>query len=277
VVAWSGELAGTSARAYLDPRFRGDVATTGADGTFTVRGVHGGGILAELANRRSQPRVIGDGTLTLALAPTHAVTAKVTSDDDVLTGVVALAHYQLGPDVTWECITPVSRTRDVRFANLPPGAATLRLANWLDQNAPVRKLDFGPVETAAPRWPAGPALDAIVRGKPDAMIWAFRGHPIAKTHADLDRLVDASHDVVMHAALVIGLGDQTPEGMKQYARNDQHGVLQANAPGEITVCAATEAPTAPATCKTLVIPNAVPAAHDGRGLYPTIPVVLAVQ
>jgi tRNA A-37 threonylcarbamoyl transferase component Bud32 len=274
VVAWHGVLVGDATRAYASPRFEGDTATTGSDGAFTVHGTRDGGIIAELADQRSTPRIAGDGALTLVLAPTRAAAGTVASDDEVLTGIVAIAHYALAPTLAWNCVSSVSRAHAYKLTGLPAGTATLRLVSALDPNQPDRILDFGAVDTAAPRWPTGPAIDVIVRGSTTATIWVLRDRHAVKTHADLDRLVEASHESVIHQALVIGIGDQTVEGVKQYMRGDGHGVLLANRPGEVTVCAAEAAPTAPATCKVVEIPKITPKIQDGHNGYPTIAVVL---
>jgi predicted Ser/Thr protein kinase len=296
VVAWSGILAGDAARAYLrvpgapqDPSvhhtgtappayhragFDADVATTDAGGEFTVRAVRDGGILAELGDRRSQPHLIGPGAIVLQLEPTRTIEGRVTSDDEVLSGIVLSARYQLGPTLAWECTTAVGRLHDYRLGGLPAGRATLRLDDWFRDG--VRKLDAGPVRDGAVlRWPVGPDLDVIVRGGASITPWVYvlRGHRTAKTTADLDRLVDRAADASVMPAFVIGAGDRTAEGMRYYRAGDRHRVILGNSPGPVTVCAAEAEPTAPAICQTIEIPRTTPEVRDGHGIYPAIPVV----
>jgi predicted Ser/Thr protein kinase len=294
VVAWRGILAGDATRAYLrvprvqDPHvqytgtappayhragFDADVATTDAGGGFTVRAVPDGGIIAELGDRRSQPRPIGPGAIVLQLEPTRAIEGRVSSDE-MLSGIVLSARYQLGPTLAWECTTAVGRLHDYRLGGLPAGQATLRLDDWLRDG--VRKMDAGPVrDGAALRWPVGPDLDVIVRGGSSVTPWIYvlRGHPTAKTTGDLDRLVDRAADATVMPAFVIGAGDRTAEGMKYYQRGDRHRVTPGHSPGPVTVCVADAEPTAPAMCQTIEIPRTRPEVRDGHGIYSAIPVI----
>jgi len=297
VVAWRGSLEGDAARAYLrvpgaqssgvhdysgavpptyhQVGFDADVATTGADGWFTIRAVPDGGILAELGDRRSQPRPIGRGAIVLPLEPTRTIEGRVTSDDEVLSGIVISAHYQLGPRLAWDCTTAVGRLHGYRLGGLPAGHATLRLDDWLHDR--VHKVEAGPVRDAAePRWLVGPGLDVIVRGGLSVTPWVYvlRGHPTAHTAADLDRLVDGATDATVTPALAIGAGDRTAEGMKHYQRGDRHRVVLGNAPGQVTVCVAEAEPTAQAICQTIEIPRTTPEVRDGHGGYPAIPVIV---
>jgi hypothetical protein len=300
VVAWSGILAGDAARAYLRvpgaqggpmhhtgtappayhrAGFDADVATTDAGGGFTVRAAHDGGIIAELGDRRSQPRPIGPGAIVLQLEPTRAIEGRVTSDDEVLSGIVLSAHYQLGPTLAWECTTAVGRLHDYRLGGLPAGQATLRLDDWLRDDwlrDGVRKVDAGLVrDGAALRWPVGPDLDVIVRGGAPVSPWVYvlRGRLTAKTTADLDRLVDGAADATVMPAFVVGAGDRTAEGMKHYRPGDRHRVVSGNAPGRVTACVADAEPTSPAICQTIEIPRTTPAVREGHGIYPAIAVI----
>jgi serine/threonine-protein kinase len=295
VVAWSGTLEGDATRAYLrvpngqDPHatytgtappayhpagFDADVATTDASGGFTVRAVPDGGILAELGDRRSQPQPIGHGAIVLQLEPTRTIEGRVASDDEVLSGIVISAHYQLGPTLAWRCAAPVGRLHDYHLGGLPTGQATLRLESWLRLG--VRKVQAGPVRNGAePRWPVGPELDVIVRGGAQVTPWVYvlRGHPTAKTTADLDRLVDGAADATVMPAFGVGAAGRTAEGMKHYQRGDRHRVVLGNAPGQVTVCVAQAEPTSPASCQTIAIRKTAPNVRDGHGLYPAIPLI----
>jgi tRNA A-37 threonylcarbamoyl transferase component Bud32 len=295
VVAWSGILEGDATRAYLrvpgvasggvdhtgNPPpayqragFDADVATTDAGGGFTVRAAPGGGILAELGDRRSPPRPIGDGAIVLQLEPTRTIGGRVTSDDEVLSGIMISAHYQLGPTLAWRCTAPVGRSHDYHLGGLPAGPATLRLDDWLREG--VHKVDAGPVRDGAePQWLVGPDLDVIVRGGAAVTPWVYvlRGHPTATTTADLDRLVDRAADATVMPAFVVGAGGRTAEAMRYYQRGDRHRVVLGNAPGQVTVCVAEAEPTAPAMCQTIEIPRTTPVVRDGHGIYPAMPVI----
>jgi len=294
VVAWSGILEGDATRAYRRARgdmggvlyegtappgyqrtgFVADVATTDATGAFTVRAARDGGIIAELGDRRSQPRAIGDGALTLRLEPTHAFEGKVESGDEVLSGIMITARYKLGPALAWDCTAAVGRLHDYRLAGLPRGDAILRLDDWLSS---TRKLEFGPARDGArPRWPVGPNLDVIVRGSSKLTPWVYvlRGQVRAKTRGDLDRLVERTPEAAINPAFVVGVGDRTAEGTKHYQRTDRHVVIRSNAPGQATVCAATSDPASAAVCQVIEIPNAAVATRDGRAIYPALPIVL---
>ncbi|HMG21187.1 MAG TPA: carboxypeptidase-like regulatory domain-containing protein, partial [Kofleriaceae bacterium] len=295
VVAWSGILAGDATRAYLRvpgaqgggvhhtgtappayhrAGFDADVATTDASGGFTVRAVPDGGILAELGDRRSQPRPIGHGAIVLQLEPTRTIEGRVTSDDEVLSGIAISAHYQLGPTLAWRCTTPVGRLHGYHLGGLPAGQATLRLDDWLGLG--VRKVEAGPVRDGAePRWPVGPGLDVIVRGGSEVTPWVYvlRGHVTAKTTADLDRLVDGAADATVMPALGIGAANRSAEGLRHYQRGDRHRVIFGNSGGQVSVCVADAEPTSPAMCRTIEIPRTTPQVRDGHGIYPAIPVI----
>ncbi|HEX3482960.1 MAG TPA: serine/threonine-protein kinase, partial [Kofleriaceae bacterium] len=295
VVAWRGTLEGDATRAYLrvpdgqDPHatytgtappayhragFDADVATTDASGGFTVRAVPDGGILAELGDRRSQPRPIGHGAIVLQLEPTRTIEGRLTSDDEVLSGIVISAHYQLGPTLAWRCTAPVRRLHDYHLGGLPAGHASLRLDDWLRLG--VRKVEAGPVRDGAePRWPVGPGLDVIVRGGSPVTPWIYvlRGHLTAQTTADLDRLVDGAADATVMPAFGVGAAGRTAEAMRYYQRGDRHRVVPGNAPGHVTVCVADAEPTAPTMCQTIEISRITPDVRDGHGIYPAIPVI----
>jgi hypothetical protein len=124
-------------------------------------------------------------------------------------------------------------------------------------------------------WPVGPNLDVIVRGGPAVTPWVYvlRGHPTAKTTADLDRLVDGAADATVMPAFGVGAGNRTAEGMRYYQRGDRHRVTPGHSPGQVTVCVAEAEPTAPAMCQTIEIPRTRPEVRDGHGIYSAIPVI----
>ena len=306
VVAWRGILEGDATRAYLRvpsvasglhhtgnapssyrrAGFDADVVTTDASGGFTVRAVPDGGIIAELGDRRSQPRPIGHGAIVLQLEPTRTIEGRGISDDEVQSGIMISAHYQLGPTLAWRCTTPVGRLHDYRLGGLPAGQATLQLEDWFIQNG-VRKVEVGPVRDGAdPRWPVGPGLDVIVRGGGPVTPWIYvlRGHPTAattKTTADLDRLVDGATDAMVMPAFLVGAVERTTaEDARYYQPSDRHRIMRGNVPGQVTVCVAQAEPTSPVNCQMIEIPRTTPVVRDGhRGgpgggsVYPAIPVI----
>jgi hypothetical protein len=163
---------------------------------------------------------------------------------------------------------------DYRLGGLPAGQATLRLDDWLRDG--VRKVDAGPVRDGAePRWPVGPGLDVIIRGGAPVMPWVYvlRGHPTAKTTADLDRLVDGAADATVMPAFWIGAGNRTAEAMRYYQIGDRHRVTSGNSPGQVTACVADAEPTSPAICQTIEIPGTPPEVREGHGIYPAIPMI----
>jgi len=164
---------------------------------------------------------------------------------------------------------------DYRLGGLPAGQATLHLDDWLGLG--VRKVEAGPVRDGAePRWPVGPKLDVIVRGGSQVTPWVYvlRGHPTAKTTADLDRLVDGAADATVMPAFGVGAANRTAEGMRYYQRGDRHRIVLGNSPGQVTVCVADAEPSSPAICQTIAIPRTTPEIRDGHGLYPAIPVIV---
>jgi hypothetical protein len=295
VVAWSGTLEGDATRAYLrvpdgqDPHatytgtappayhragFDADAVTSDASGGFTVRAIPDGGILAELGDRRSQPRPIGHGAIVLQLEPTRPIEGRVTSDDEVLSGIVISAHYQLGPTLAWRCTAPVGRLHDYHLGGVPAGHATLRLDDWLRDR--VQKVEAGPVRDGAdPRWPVGPKLDVIVRGGSQVTPWVYvlRGQLTAKTTADLDRLVNGAANATVMPAFGIGGANRSAEAMRYYQAGDRHRIILGNSPGPVSVCVAEAEPTSPAICQTTTIPRTTPEIRDGHGLYPGIPLI----
>jgi hypothetical protein len=265
---------GNAPPAYQRAGFDADVAIADAGGEFTVRAVQDGGIIAQLGDRRSQPRPIGHGAIVLSLEPTRTIEGRVISDDDVLSGIVIAGYYQLGPGLAWACTTAVGRSHDYRLGGLPEGEATLRLDDWLRPG--VRKVQAGPVRDGAdPRWPVGPSLEVIVRGGAPVTPWVYvlRGRSTPETTADLDRLVDGAADATVMPVVAVGAGNWTAEGTRYYQHGDRHRVVPGNSPGRVTVCVADAEPTSLATCQTIEIPRVTREVRDGHGIYPAIPLI----
>jgi hypothetical protein len=247
-----------------------DVTKTDADGRFTVRATRDSGIIAEIDDRRSRPRVIGDGAVELTLEPTRSFTGKL-ANDAVPAGVIVTAHYQLAPAralpwrigvparaLSWEVGVVVDRDHGFRLAGVPaPTESVPRmwLDSVLDPNQPERKVDVGPLrDGATPRWPMGPTIDVIVHGATDnrTNIWMLRGHQTATRRSELAALYERLDHVVQHPAFVVGIGDRTPMGTPKYVRNDRHGVFLGNPPGNATVCI-TPPDSDSATCQRIVV------------------------
>jgi hypothetical protein len=243
VVAWQGNLHGNTARVYGKRDFVGSIATSDRDGKFTVNCVRKEcGIIGEQGDRRSQPQLIGDDSeITVALLPTRTIAGRLESDDERLGGVVALAHFELAPGLSWRLTVPVDRTHEFRFKNLPFGEPTLRLDDVLDSNRPRRKIDLGPlVEKVRKtvRWDKGSTIDAIIaKGTPELQwLWVFRGKQDAKTLADLEALGHKLPEMVSHEAFVVGAADQMMVGLPYYTRDARHARFIRIAPGLVTVC-----------------------------------------
>jgi serine/threonine protein kinase len=274
VVAWTGLLRGHAHRLFLSREFKGAVATTDASGVFTVRGYRTGGIVAELGDRRSQPRIVGDGEIELKLEPTRTVKGVVTSDGS-LTGVFPAATYLLGAK-QWALLqiaAPIKADRTFELGGLPQGEARMWIDDLLDQNKPMRKIDGGPLrDDITLRWPVGPTIDAIVHGVTDNSTMAFvlRGKQSPKTIEELGELTLREPVVLGHPALIVGIGDQTVEGMKHYLRGDRHAVFLHNAPGEVSVCVSRVEPKSPARCQTITLPSGPVEKREGRDVYPTV-------
>jgi hypothetical protein len=253
VVAWTGEMLGNATRVNMREGGERDATTTDADGKFTVQATPTSGIIADAGGRRSRPRLVGSGALALVIEPTRKLAGTVAADgDDPLPGVVIMAHFPLSGDTSWSVGGAIARDRTYELTNVPAGTYVLRLMSLADPNKPTRKLEFA--ATAAPRWPTGPTLDAIVHEDADATtIWVFRGKRTAATRADVEALVAASPDVSIHEALIVGVGDQTVEAMHLYRHGDHHARFLDNAPGDLTVCVTGSGSGSEAICKPVTV------------------------
>src|SRR5262249_55069191 len=126
VVAWQGNLLGDARRAYVHPRFDGDVATTAPDRSFPIRPAPGSGIIAGKHHRRTRPREIpATDPLSLALEPTRTASGRVGGDE--LAAVIVIADYKLGHDAQWREATAIDASHDYHLVGLPAGDATFTL------------------------------------------------------------------------------------------------------------------------------------------------------
>jgi len=228
VVAWNNLLVGDAKRVHVGG-FNGARATSDAAGNFTMTAPRGGGIIAEVEGQRSRPHSITSEPVALVLEPTRTITGTVESDDASRGGLVVFATVRLGSKTAWSVGTPVDRAGGYRLAGIPPGDSVIILDYLADPNRSRRWLAFGPPRDGMTlRWRSGVTLDVIVRGMADdPTIRVFRGRVAPKTRAEVDKLGEAMSNIVAHDAFVIGIGDQTPEGMKEY-RDDVRSKMLAH-------------------------------------------------
>ena len=229
VAAWTFVLQGDATRVYtsIDPR---TVALTAADGSFRVRGA--GAVIAERGTERSLPAI--GASPTLRLAPTKTIHGHVKTE----TPLDAVAHYRLGAHA-WEVLAPVAADGTFTLAGLVDAPAELAIR--ASDGGNLREVSVGPlVDRAQLTWPAGPALDVIVRG-------AFAGSPyVTVKHTPRDTATAGTEP--------IGVRTATPMGAAQYQPRDQHAVVAPfTANTTVTACADGFAPDPahPPTCKTV--------------------------
>ena len=118
------------------------------------------------------------------------------------------------------------------------------------------------------------AMHPPLSGFGHAWIYVLRGHPTAKTTADLDPLVGGAADATVMPAFWVGAGNRTAEGLRYYQPGDRDRVTPANSPGQVTVCVAQAEPTSPTICQTIAILRTTPEVRDGHWLYPAIPLIV---
>ena len=242
VVAWRDTLPGDASRLYTRRDFEGDVATTGADGTFALHAPPHGAVIAELGAARSAPAALGAAAgapLVLALAPTHALTGHVRVAPGKAGGLEANVRVTAGDNV-WIDAAPVARDGTFALAGVP--AARGALAVERDGHRIVAPAAADHVELV---WPEGPMVEVIVRAAPsdDVRVYVLRGTHAPRSRAQLAALAAAASDVVDVPATWIGFANEsTLDGpadglVPMYLPGDLHAVIDDNAPGEATLCA----------------------------------------
>ena len=242
VVAWRGELHGDPVRAYTNPRFDGEVIETNADGTFEVRA--GDAVIAEAGELRSTPRAAEDGVTLVVEATTSS---HGTVDGARFPLVDAVARYAIG-DAAWYLHAAIAKDGVYHLDGLPRGTHTLGVLGPAGHG--TRRT------TGRPAWPAGPAIEVIVRAQErddSAMAWIFRGKVAPTTREDAEALAAKATDVAMTSFHPIG-SDATEAGREIYEAGDQHAIVIGNAPGDVTVCVGLVAlPRGPVSCSPLSV------------------------
>ena len=259
VVAWHGELAGDRTRIYTDPHFLGDVVQTAADGTFTIHARPDWAIIAETKGMRSRPMLVGTSP-EIQLVATTTVSGSATGHN--LLGVSAFARYTVGES---HLSLRAAIDRDDRFdlVGLPPGAMQQGLIGPAGMGERIIRQDDA--------WPSGQAIEAILRGHADALVYVLRGTVNPKTLDEVEKLARDAADVASCVPSTIG-ADNTDAGREVYRPGDYHCVITGNAAGPVTVCAGNDEHL---TCKPLDVKPTVEVSYpDGRYAAGVTPVVL---
>jgi tetratricopeptide (TPR) repeat protein len=259
VVAWHGELAGDRTRIYTDPHFLGDIVQAADDGTFTVHARPDWAIIAETKGMRSKPILVGKSPV-LALVATTTVSGSATGHN--LLGVSAFARYTVG-DSHLSLRAAIDRDDRFDLVGLPPGAMQLGLIGPAGTGERIIRNDDA--------WPSGQAIEAILRGHADALVYVLRGTVNPKTIGEVEKLAHDAADVASCMPSTIG-ADNTDAGREVYRAGDYHCVITGNATGPATVCAGNAERL---TCKPLDIEPTVEVSYpDGRYAAGVTPVVL---
>ncbi len=250
VIAWRGELVGDPRRGYFRPNAEAmAVAQSRDDGTFTIPAEPGWAVLAETADQRSLPRVIGTGPLVLALRPTITVSGTVAGKNRF--GVHALARYRVGSSA-WTLEVPVESEGVYDLRGLPEGGAP-ELGTRGTAGHGVREVRASGGGGKALTWPSGQSLEVIVRGA-----LAAAGE-VTVTIGERDRTVAPLRRVGASA---------TDAGRELYQAGDHHAVIAGNATGKVTACVAS-------TCTTADLAPSVSIDYpDGRFAAGVTPIVL---
>ncbi len=274
VVAWRGALVGDPKRAFTDPSgVMVDVVESDATGAFTIHGELGWAIMAEAADSRTTPQVVGPGTITLSLKPTTTVSGTARGQN--LLGAHAFARFSAG-DSTWQVEAPIERDGTFDLRGIPAG--TPRFGTSGDAGDGTRRVFALTAKDLV--WPSGQTLDVIVRSTTlddTARVWVFTGTPrfsdLKRVHLESMALV--APDVATSHVLKIGASN-TDAGREHYKAGDRHAVITGTATGEVTVCAAARpGPDANVACKTVTLTPTVSIDYpDGRFAAGVTPIVL---
>jgi hypothetical protein len=249
VIAWRGNLVGDPRRGYTWPDAEAmEIVHTREDGTFTLHAEPGWAVLAEAADQRSQPQVIGTGALTLALRPTVTLSGTVASKN--LFGVHAFARYRVGAG-SWTLQVPVMSEGVYDLRGLPQGGEPVFGTRGSAGHGRREVVGTGKALT----WPSGQNLEVIVR---------------SPALAEATELVVTSGDRDRATAPLRRIGSTaTDAGREVYQPGDRHAVIAGNASGKVTACVAK-------VCKTLELkPSASIVYPDGRAAAGVTPIVLA--
>ena len=274
IVAWRGTLAGDPKNIVTDPaEVDGERSESGAGGAFTVHAEPGDAVIAELADHRSAPQLVGTGALTLKLESTTQVLGTI--DRPNLADVWISARYAAGTNI-WELRVPARGDRSFQLVGLPRGTPQIATTGTAAQGQ--RRVVAGPGATKVV-WPLGQAIEVILRGdiEPGATAWVFSEQPTPKTRAEAEALAARSAEVAWATLTPIG-ADNTDAGRAVYAPGDRHAVISGNSDGEVSVCVARRAAIGSAVvCQRMVIGQTYDPIEPGeapRGVAVT-PVIFA--
>ncbi len=273
IVVWRGALVGDPTNVVTDlGELDGARTESGFDGSFTVLAEPGDAVIAELADARSPPQLVGSALITLKLEPTTTVSGTVDRPD--LIAVYAMARYSIGGNI-WELRAPVHADRTFQLTGLPRGARQLGAVGAVGQGQ--RRVLVGPGTTKV-AWPIGQAIEVIARGavEPAATTWVFRGKQAPRTRAEAEARAARTSEVAWAELRPIG-ADNTDAGRKVYAAGDQHAVISGNLDGVVSVCLARSAATTSAVeCLEVTVAQDL-LGDPGDGPHPVgvTPVILA--
>jgi hypothetical protein len=274
VIAWRGALVGDPRRAFTDPSdIRLDVVESDETGAFTIHAQFGWAIMAEVADTRAPPQVIGHRAVTLALEPTTTVSGTARGKN--LLGVHAFARFAAG-DSTWQVEVPIERDGTFDLRGIPRGTPTFGTRG--DTGDGTRRVLVPNAGTLV--WPSGQTLDVVVRSPrvdDSARVWVFTGPrqlaDMKRAHAE--SLAVVAQDVATAAVHRVG-ATNTDAGREHYRHGDRHAVITGTASGEVTVCAAARGENdAPVACKSVTLTPTVSIDYpDGRFAAGVTPIVL---
>ncbi|HEU0035024.1 MAG TPA: protein kinase [Kofleriaceae bacterium] len=244
VVAWTGELHGDQRRLYLDrAQLVGDVAETGADGSFELHAPAGAAIVAQHGALRSPPQLVTPSP-TLTLAPTTSVTGQL----DAAPGVDVYARYSIG-DAIWILRAPLENGQSFELARLPAGTPLLGTIGRVGDG--TRRLVAASAAKLA--WPAGHVLDVVVRAPRASTVWIFGQLLAPATRAEADQAARTATTVTLATLHPIGVRS-TDAGRAVYEPGDRHAVVTHQGPGAVAACVALDpSPTARVHCNAVVV------------------------
>ncbi|MBL9013805.1 MAG: serine/threonine protein kinase [Myxococcales bacterium] len=285
VVVWRGTLVGDPKKVVTDPsELDGEETESGNDGTFTVHAETGDAVIAEIANMRSAPALVGDGAIMVKLEPTTLLAGSI--DRPELIGVWVAARYAVGEQV-FELRVPARKDRSFALGGLPRGAPVI--ATFGEAAQGQRRVIAGPGATKV-TWPLGQAIEVIQRGGGTGTAWVFAGAidvlrpggrgsgeaPTVRmmTRAELEQVARTYSDVAWAELRPVGGDDNTDAGRKVYAPGDRHAVISGHH-DSVTVCVTRgEDASAPVSCQLDVVKQEIETVPDegprGFGVTPVI-------
>jgi serine/threonine protein kinase len=270
VFAWLGRIRGDRARVITDIEdLTGETLSANPDGFFKIRASEDMLIIAEAKGLRSKPMRVGKGPVTLQLEPTTTISGSLSSPN--VNDVQAYARYDIGHDGL-EIRAPVDRDATFDLAGLLPGL-TPQLGLVGPAGDGERSVISPDVKNM--RWPAGQAIDVIVRGKGTAtpQVYVLRGgNKSATSVQDFEGTLPATIDVARCEAAPVG-ANNTDAGREVYRSGDLHCTITGNEDGDVSACVVWDDRV---KCEPLAIKRTVEVSYpDGRYAAGVTPVVVA--